>query len=339
MNAQRVSHTYSLIAALCFFTLFSTAAAVAAPPSQGVFEYVVEQVEGDFDAIAEAIETAATAGGWQVLAVTDAGVDKDCSFRARVLLLLDLDYAAELVRANPETGAFAAPDRINLFEDEAGTHVSVVNPRSLNRTILMEDSANEEMTEAHLGKLRAMILDVVPGTKSERQYGQIRDKGFIGKTMGVVAGGKFKDLIREVASVDGGDLAEVADKLEKGLAVTGKKWGLTLTHSVALPELNTYILGTTGTPMDSKSFSIVGAGGDEARKEYECPGNAYAAAYPIELVVTLEDGDVKVRIVEPMFRMKMYFEDAGKIAFMKNMKMPDSLAKELKKQVKKGLKG
>ena len=38
-----------------------------------------------------------------------------------------------------------------------------------------------------------------------------------------------------------------------------------------------------------------------------------------------------------MYRMKMYFEDAGKWAFMKNMGMPGSLHDEVKKQIQAGL--
>jgi hypothetical protein len=43
---------------------------------------------------------------------------------------------------------------------------------------------------------------------------------------------------------------------------------------------------------------------------------------------------VKVRFIDAMYRMKMYFEDAGKWAFMKNMGMPGSIADELKTQIK-----
>jgi hypothetical protein len=39
-----------------------------------------------------------------------------------------------------------------------------------------------------------------------------------------------------------------------------------------------------------------------------------------------------------MYRMKMYFEDAGKWAFMKNMGMPGSIEEEIALQVRTGLK-
>jgi hypothetical protein len=54
-------------------------------------------------------------------------------------------------------------------------------------------------------------------------------------------------------------------------------------------------------------------------------------------VVTRDGTAVKVRLVDTMYRMKMYFEDAGKWAFMKNMGMPGSVHDELAAQIKSGL--
>jgi len=48
------------------------------------------------------------------------------------------------------------------------------------------------------------------------------------------------------------------------------------------------------------------------------------------------DGDL-ARLVDTMYRMKMYFEDAGKWAFMKNMGMPGSIHDEIAAQIKAGL--
>ena len=97
------------------------------------------------------------------------------------------------------------------------------------------------------------------------------------------------------------------------------------------------ILGTTGTPMDSKSFEIVRHGSDQSREDFECPGIAYAGAYPVEVVVAGRDDEVKVYMTDVMYRMKMYFEDAGKWAFMKNMSMPGTIEEEVAEQIENGL--
>ena len=41
-------------------------------------------------------------------------------------------------------------------------------------------------------------------------------------------------------------------------------------------------------------------------------------------------GPVGVEAIDAMFRMKMYFEDAGQMKFARNMMMPGSIADELK---------
>ena len=78
-------------------------------------------------------------------------------------------------------------------------------------------------------------------------------------------------------------------------------------------------------------------GTDETRADFACPGIAYAAAFPLELVLVEEDGEVKVLIIDAMFRMKMYFEDAGKMKFAANMKMPPSLEGEMRDKIEDSL--
>ena len=305
---------------------------------RGVYEYVVQKVEGSFDEAAGSLEAAAAEAGWEVVAALEAGTPEDCTYRARVLVLYDAAYARAMTQANPRTGPFAALDRVNIFQDENGTHVAVVNPHSINRTILMDDFAYDEIAGAHLEALREMVRSAVGGTPSQTQYGQMRKKGHIGKTMGVMAGGKFAGLIQEKARVQGGDLHEVAGRIRTGLGVTGEEWGMHLVYEVDLSELGVILLGTTGSSMEAKSFSIVGAGSDKSRKDFDCPGLAYAGAYPMEVVVMDDGGAVKVYMVDVMFRMKMYFEDAGKWAFMKNMGMPGSIDEDLRNQIEHGLK-
>ncbi|MDQ7063368.1 MAG: hypothetical protein Q9P90_03885 [candidate division KSB1 bacterium] len=335
---MKTIRTYLLAAVL----LMSTATVFAMPEKNnrgfGVYQYVVEQAEGDLDAILDSIKSAAGAAGWQVLADVAGGVPEGCKYRTHVLVLADSAYADQIMQANRVTGPFAVVDRVNVFEDERGVHVSVVNPHSINRTVLMDDEAYMEMTEAHLQKLRGMITSAVKGTVNEKEYGQFRKKGYIGKTMGVMAGGKFIDKLVAVATVSGQGWQSVAARVREGLSKPSAKWGMHRVYELALPDYRTVVFGTTGTPMDSKSFSIVRAGSDKSRKKFKCPGLAHAGAYPIEVVVAEnEDGSVSVRLVETMFRMKMYFEDAGKWAFMKNMRMPGSIQKELVQQIRSAL--
>ena len=304
----------------------------------GVYEYVVRNAQGAYDQITADLRLAAEKAGWQVIAANDAGQMEDCPYKARVFVLYYPAYGKTIMEANGKTGPFAALDRINIFQDEDGCHVSVVNPHSITRTVLMDDDRYENLAEDHLQSLRTMILSAVKGEEGRKQYGEMREEGYIGKTMGVVAGGRFDDKVEDEFVIAAGDLQDVAEKVERALKRKGNEWGTQLVFTLPLPEFATVVFGTTGTPLDTKSFEIVGSGDDDARDDFKCPGLAHAGAYPIEVVVTKEGNDVKVRMVHAMFRMKMYFEDAGKWAFMKHMGMPGSIAGEITDHIRSELK-
>jgi hypothetical protein len=46
---------------------------------------------------------------------------------------------------------------------------------------------------------------------------------------------------------------------------------------------------------------------------------------------------IKVLIIDAMFPMKMYLEDAGKMKFAANMKMPPSLEGEMRDEIEDSL--
>jgi len=303
----------------------------------GVYEYVIQSAVGSLDEVASAVEDAAVAEGWRVLSRIPSGVPEGCGYRAEVLALFSEDYARGLMRLNPTTGPFAMVDRINVFEDENGVHVAFLNPLSISRTVLLDDARYADVAAPHHEALRELIAGAVSGEPSSKQFGKLRKKGYIGRTFGVMAGGPFDEKIKDEVIVESANWRAVADKVRVGLSKTGPKWGLHSVYEIELPEHETVVFGSTGTPLDSKSYDIVKAGSDKSRRSCSYPGLAHAAAYPVEVVVARDGERVAVRIVDTMYRMKMYFEDAGKWAFMKNMGMPGSIHDELEAQIREGL--
>jgi len=311
---------------------------VAAAQEYGVYQYVIQNAAGSVDEVSGAIQNAAENDGWKVAAKIEMGQPDDCNFKAQVIILLDSSYASQLLNINSETAPFAMFDRINVFEDEAGINVRVVNPHSINRTVLMDDSLYESLSAKQLAKISDLIETSVKGDVSEKQYGQIREEGYISRTMGVMAGGLFVEKIEDIQVIPNASLSDVAQKVKSGLSKPGPDWGLHQIFDMELAGYNTVVFGISSAEMESRSFDIVAEGEDDSREDYACPGLAHAAAYPFNVVVTKKDDDVKIRMVTSMFRMKMFFEDAGKWAFMKNMTMPGSLASEVEDLIKAGLK-
>lgn len=308
-----------------------------APAPQRTFLKLATVSAGGVDGATALLRTAIADAGWKVIADYEAGVNrKKCSYRSHVVIADWPEYARTVQQAD-KRGAFAAPLRFVVFEDESGVHVGAVNPRSLNRTIVAEQGRDAEF-DTFAGKLEAAVHKHIPGTTT--QYGQRRDRGRIGKTMGVMAGGPFEGKVELVVSAPIGTqtLNTFADefytRLEKISASGEWKMRPVFKHVISADVV---VVGMTSEAMEAKSFDIVGSGGSEARGRMRCPGIDHAAAYPVEVVLVRSGNRVDAQIIDEMFRMKMYFEDAGKMAFAKNMGMPGSLEEEIRQKVRAAL--
>ena len=167
----------------------------------GVYEYVLESARGSVDDTAGGVESALSTAGFRLLARLEPGVPQGCRYKARVLAVVNDDYAQKLMAANRKTAPFAVVDRINVFDDEAGIHVAVLNAESVNRTVLMDDVAYAELSRAHVEALREVVIGAVTGKAIHREFGEKRSRGHIGKTMGVMAGGSFGEKVEDEAVV------------------------------------------------------------------------------------------------------------------------------------------
>jgi hypothetical protein len=304
---------------------------VAAPvhatdPEFGVYLRLVDAAPGDFEAMVAAVGPAIDRAGWKLVASYDASCD--CRFRARVFVVHPPAYAAAVL-ALGSRAAFALPLRLAVFEDEPGVHLAAVNPQSIARTIVAETGFETPPAEL-VAALTRMVSSGFPGTPVLEQFGQLRSKGRIEKTMGIVAGGPFATKIETVAAVRGKSPAEVADRVSARAKSAAGRWGLRPVYRLDLPEQGVVLLGLTGAAMEARAFGIVGAGGDAKRNGYACPGVDHAAAFPVELLIVQEGTEVKVLLIDEMFRMKLYFEDAGRMKFAANMQMPGSIEAELR---------
>ena len=320
----------ALVRAMATAALMGAAApAMAAGPEYSTFLRLVDAPTGSYDQMVAAVPGALQNAGWHLITSYDAGTG-GCVHKAKTFVVNAPAFTAEVLKQGPRA-AFALPLRLAVYEDDLGVHLAAVNPQSLARTIVAE--AFEAPSTEVVNQLRAMTASGFPGKPVAVPYGQIRSQGLIDKTMGVVAGGPFPGKVeqgRSVKSGPGTTVADVAGKLMAAGAKATKRWGLRSVYRFDLPGQNATLVGFTGGPMESKSYAIVGPGLDDSRAKYACPGLDHAAAYPIELLVVQEGNDVKVLLIDEMFRMKMYFEDAGKMKFAANMAMPGSIEDELR---------
>lgn len=309
-----------LTAALCL-----SPSAATAQEAQRVYVVVADSVPMSVPAPSVALAGALSRQGWTVLADHAIGSDQArCGYSAHVLVARQPAHAATLLALGAQA-AFAVPVRLGAFEDERGVHVVMVNPLSVERTIVAE-SGLEATGRSLVEEVSGIVASATRGRRVSRPYGQSRNRGLIGKIMGVMAGGAFTRQIETLSTATGGapaDVRRVADEIWQRLQQPSRgKWQLRGVYRMDLTEQGMVILGVSGTAMETKAFEIVGAGNDDARSNFRCPGLAYAAAFPVELVIRRDGAQVKVEAINAMFRMKMYFEDAGQMKFARNMLMP-----------------
>lgn len=329
---------------LALSTVAFAAGATPAPVGDGeeysVYLRVVDAVEMTTAEAVEALEDALPDAGWEVLArVPTGGIPGECEASGETLVIRKPAYAPALLR-HGNHAAFAIPLRVSVFEDDLGVHVGVMDPRSMLRTMVAEEGFDHDWSTIH-GDLMGVMERAFPGAVNPTGYGQWRDEGRIGKTFGIMAGGPFPEKIETILALPAATEtpAEVATRLLDGLAAPGgSEWGI---RSVFALEVNPdlALVGVTGDAMEVKAYQIVGAGNQKEREDVRCAGVDHAPAFPINLLVERDGTGIRIRLVDEMFRMKMYFEDAGTMAFARNMGMPGSIEDEIREKVEAVLGG
>ncbi len=309
-----------LILILLFVLLAASPASAA--EKYGTFVKVVEMASDSIDEVSSAVESGLKKAGWDILAAFESGVPEGCEFRSRVVVFSSNAYASSII-GNGAGSAFALPLRAGIYENETGVHVAVVNPASINRTIVDETKLDAFSLSASNAIVEA-VSGAVSGDAVKKQVGQIRKKGRIGG----MGGGDFQRIIEEIYSAADDKEAtfnRVVDGVKKGILANEKNWKLIYAYD--LSANGAVIFGVTEEKMEGRAFSI--AGGKRSSKAYKFPGLDHGAAFPIEVIVYKDSGKVKVVTMDGMYRMKLYFEDAGMWAFMKNMAMPGQIEGEI----------
>lgn len=286
----------------------------------GVYVKAVDKIQGTFDDAVKNTEEALKKNGWQVLASYEATVPEKCGFRAYNIVINSPEYAKEILSHGP-TASFAIPLRVELYQDERGLKAAFVNPASINRTVL-GDKTEKKLSESTMNRLSEILASALHGEVVNRQIGEIRSKGRVGG----MGGGDFKDMPEVIYKKEDapGVLQDIAAKVKEGIVSNKEGWKLIYTFE---PAADIVMFGVNNPLTEARAYGI--AGEKRESKDYRCPGIDHAAAFPIEVVIYKERGMVKVATLDEMYRMKLYFEDAGNWAFIKNMRMPGQIKKEI----------
>ncbi|MBC8186084.1 hypothetical protein H8E88_33800 [candidate division KSB1 bacterium] len=236
--------------------------------------------------------------------------------------------------------------RIGVYQDENGTHVSITNPETMTRIICndLNDKDYQTVNEAAQQvkqNLRKVILASVTGTEVSVQMPPKRSDERIRKAkkdMIMMVGPMtfFKNrnqfpTLREVAVREDANatFAKVLAEVEKNIdrfnpgekdakynwtadPEADLKWRKVCT--VKVEGFNAAVIGLTRNRTEAMSFHICGM--KREKDTNTIPGIDHVSAYPIEVAIFEEDGKIKVATPKEMFRMDLFFWDAGKMAFI-----------------------
>jgi len=336
----------------------------------GIYEKVVENANGTPQEIVSAIASSIESTNFTLLNKMEMHtpnlIQQDKSehstFQAFVVLATSTKFDSLLVNFGNRYAANWIL-RIGVYQDENGTQVSITNPETMTRIIcndLNDEDYQTVIKASQLVKenLRKAILSSVTGENVSVQMSPVRSEARIRKAkkdMIMMVGAmtffknrnQFPTLREEPIGDDAKEtivkvLAEVEENIKKfnpnekdvkynwtADPEADLKWRKVCT--VKEEGFNAAVIGLTRNRTEALSFHICGM--KREKDVNTVPGIDHVTAYPIEVVVFEEGGKIKVASAREMFRMDMFFWDAGKMAFMKYMNMPKMLDKSIKKAV------
>jgi len=317
------------ILTVSFLSLFLFASPCFAD-KYGVYVKVIEGAQGSFDKVSEKVEGALRKANWRILASYDTGVPEKCEFRSRVIIFSSTGYENSILSHGPKA-AFALPLRVGVYEDDAGINVALLNPVSINRTIIDGTSAEEkgitEFSQVTMNSITNIITKAVAGNVVNEQMGEIRSKGRIDGTYGGDFVQKIKEIYKSRSSSDT-NFKKIAGDVKYGILNNKKGWRLVYTLNLFLQGVVIY--GITKEEMEANAFSIIQD--MQSTKQYTLPVLYYNTAFPIELIVYREGGNIKVVALDEMYRMNLYFLEIQKWKLIaKYFMIPGQIEEEIEK--------
>lgn len=317
-----------IISVLFCMVLVLSASAVFAE-DYGVFVKVIEKAQGSWTEVASKVESALKKAGWDILSSYDSGIPDDCIYHSRVIIFTSSDYSKNLLTYGAKS-AFALPLRVGIFEDDKGVNVSVLNPVSINRTVLNTD-AIEKFSISTLKAISNTIINAVPGNVVNKQMGEIRKSGRVEG----LGGGDFIERIMPIyTSRNDSDInfKSLVARVKAGITKNEDQWKLI--YTIDLSAKGVTVFGITAEKVEKISFHVARERGS---KLYNIPVLYHNTAFPIEVVVYKEGGKIKVVTLDEMYRMKLYFQDAGVWEFVRHIRKPSQIQEEIVEMVVEGI--
>lgn len=335
-----------------------------AASEHGIYLQTISNIKGDINKVGTDLKNKLDAAGYNILSYDDIAVpdiirqkkEEQCGFKAK-LILANLNEYTKFLTGKGAKYLVASFIRVGLYENENGIQVVIGDLETINRIVFNDlwenDKQNEynqvvSKTKEYKKNLIKAIHSISGGTKVEKAMEPIRDDDDIresSKDMFMMVGPLtfFNDedqfpLIYSRKNDEGvkgieklkneiknnlKNFKPTKDDVEYRYVVSPEVLKWEIIGEVYSSDSSALVLGITRPQTEGLSFHI--AGSSRESDDNSCPGIDHVCAYPIEVLIIQKEGQLQVYTPREMFRMDMYFWDAGKMAFMNHMSMPGIL--------------
>jgi hypothetical protein len=337
------------------FNIFS----FAADDEHGMFMLTMKNINGDFNQVCEQVKEVIHSSGFNILDTRDVAtpdiVREDgknlCGFHGKLIIFSSDEYVKMLTSFGNKylVGSFL---RAGVYETNEGIQVIIADPETINRIVF--NDLNDEQYKKAVDKtlpVKKKIVDALHslnlGTNVEESREPKRDTEDLrdaSKDMFMMVGDmtffEDEDQFPVIYSQKNENGTDGLEKLKQTMYSNIKKFqpvkddkeyrwtknpdtdlNWQITGEVYSPDKKAVLFGLTRNRTEAVSFYIVSSETDKNK----CPGLDHLTSYPIEVLAMVTDGEITVQTPREMFRMDMYFWDAGMGAFMNHMSMPDIL--------------
>ncbi len=342
------------------------------PSDRGIYTLLVKNSNLTVEETARKIEASLKNLNFTILNLRDIstpnvvnnGEEPGCKFKVKEILFTSGDYI-DFLNSYGKRYLLSSILRIGIFTNEKGTQVNIADPTTINMIVFndMWDAGKEKSYNEVIRKtneFRKKIIDAIhklnigenvelamPPLRSEEDIREASKDMFmmVGHLTFFTDEDQFPLIYSEEVKDAKASVKNFLRKVKLNLAEfkpTKEDFDYRYTKSAEVlkwriaaevfsPDSTALLIGVTRPRTEGLSFKI--AGSSRESQANPCPGIDHAPAYPIEVLVYVEKGKLKVFTAREMFRMDMWFWDAGMAAFMNHMSMPGLLDKSLRKAI------
>ncbi len=242
---------------------------------------------------------AALSKDFRVITLFNPAGDKNLT----VLILQDETFF-NAVDNTGRNSFFALPLRVGVQQAKGVNNVMFTNPVYVAAAYAKGEDKLLKTAKTVKNKLEKSLLSVANISAAKKDFGYSTDLDEIGSwqmmgqsiyTISKIGSKKFQTIDAAVSAI--------SDSLKKHTN------GWTQVYAIKLK--NAEIIGVSNPKFEKEAFEI--------------GGNNHLCAFPIEIVIKGEKGDVAAWILPEMYRMSLYFMDAGMGAFSAHMSMPGEI--------------